>query len=84
MTEQSARRVTAERAEGAEAREENSASAAVKFSPAGAVVADRTLEIDLRDYIVREMLIAIGRAPDGVALRVWDRFCASRRPGSPT
>jgi hypothetical protein len=74
VTEQSARRVTAERAEGAEAREENSASAAVKFSPAGAVVADRTLEIDLRDYIVREMLIAIDRAPDGVALRVLGPF----------
>ena len=66
MTEQSASRITAERTEGAEEREENAASSAVKISPAGAVVADRTLEIDLRDYIVREMLIAFGRAPDGV------------------
>ncbi len=31
---------------------------------------DLTLETDLRDYIVREMLIAIGRAPDGPARRL--------------
>ena len=70
MTEQSASRITAERTEGAEEREENAASSAVTISPAGTVVADRALEIDLRDYIVREMLIAFGRAPDGVALRI--------------
>jgi hypothetical protein len=38
------------------------------------VAADRALEIDLRDYIVREMLIAVGRAPDGVALRLLGPF----------
>ena len=49
MTEQSASRITAERTEGAEERAENAASSVssvVKFLPAGAVVADRTLEID--------------------------------------
>ena len=70
MTEQSVPRITAESAGGAEEREDNSASSAVTISPAGAVVVDRALEIDLRDYIVREMLIAFGRAPDGVALRI--------------
>lgn len=35
---------------------------------------DRTLEIDLRDYIVQEMLIAIGRAPDGIAYRLLGPF----------
>ena len=41
---------------------------------ASSAAADRALEIDLRDYIVREMLIAFGRAPDGVALRVLGPF----------
>jgi hypothetical protein len=35
---------------------------------------DQVLETDLRDAIVREMLIAIGRAPDGAALRVLGPF----------
>ena len=37
-------------------------------------VADRTLEIDLRNSIVREMLIAVGRSPDGVAHRILGPF----------
>ena len=39
-----------------------------------ATVADQTLENDLRDDIVREMLLAIGRAPDGAARRVLGPF----------
>ena len=35
---------------------------------------DQALEIDLRDYIVREMLLAIGRAPDGAARRLLGPF----------
>jgi len=70
MTGQSVSRITAERTEGAEECEENAASSAVTISTVGAAVVDRALEIDLRDYIVREMLIAFGRAPDGVALRI--------------
>jgi hypothetical protein len=70
VTEQSVSRITAARTDAAEERETNSASSVVKISPAVDTVADRTLEIDLRDYIVREMLIAFGRAPDGVALRI--------------
>jgi hypothetical protein len=74
VTEQSASRITAARTEAAEERETNSVSSVVKISPAVDTVADRTLEIDLRDYIVREMLIAFGRAPDGVALRILGPF----------
>ena len=79
MTEQSASRITVERTESAEEREENSASSAVKPSPAGAAVADRMLEIDLRDDIVREMLIAFRSR----TASLWVLGAAPAHPGYP-